>query len=208
MTTFTKPLLIADNVAGAKPSSPSVACEILSTKGAFLVSRMTSAQVAALTLENGMIVYNTDDDEFNLAQGGTWSNFSPNATQTETVSITSPQLLGMFNAPVNILPAPGAGKAIIVTNVIFDYVFNTTAYQAGGTIQLFYGAKTATASSALPAAALTAGAGTVTTGASVTTQRNAADVANAAITLSNNTAAFTTGDGTAKVTVFYTLITL
>jgi len=208
MTTFTKPLLLADNVGGTSPTNASVGLELQSTKSAFLVSRLTTAQINALTLANGMIVYNTDDDEFNLAQGGVWSNFSPNATQTVTVPITSAQLLGMNGEFVPIIPAPGQGKAIVVNFFTFDYAYNTTAYQNGGTIVLVYGNTGTGATSPMAAAALTANAGTLTIVSAPATPRDSATIANQPVVLANNTAPFITGDGTAKVTVFYTIITL
>lgn len=209
MTIFTKPLLAVDTVRNAAPSSVSVGLELQSTTSAFLVSRLTNAQIAALTPVNGMIVYNTDTAEFSLYQNGGWANFSPNATQTTTVAVSSAQLLAMNGAPVVILPAPGAGKAIIVTNFIFEYVYGTTAYQNGGQVQLNYTGQALQASAGLSAAnTLLQGASCVTSGIGPTAARPNAQIANTGISLTNGTAPFIAGDGTANVTVLYTTLTL
>lgn len=60
---------------GGLPSSstnPSALVEIQSTTGAFVVSRMTTAERDALTPTTGMILFNTDTNLFDLYQGTSW----------------------------------------------------------------------------------------------------------------------------------------
>lgn len=77
-TTFTTGVLITDTgtFPGGSPDSitttitPSVALDVQSTLGGFCVPRMTSAQIAALPNNNGMIAYNTTTNSFvNWAAG-------------------------------------------------------------------------------------------------------------------------------------------
>jgi len=126
-----------------------------------------------------------------------------------TVSLTTAQILGMFAAPVAILPAPGVGQFILVTSFIYENIFNTTAFQAGGAVTLNYTTSTTAASAALSAAntALQA-ASSVIAGVGIATVLPTGANANQGITIQNATQAFTTGDGSAKITVVYTILTL
>lgn len=208
MTTFTKPLLVADKVAGASPSSPSVGFELQSTTSAMLPSRLTTAQINALSSVDGMIAYNTDTGAFNLAQGGAWASFSPTAAQSVTVNITNAQLLNMFAAPVPLLPAPGPGKMIVVTDFMMEHIFNSAAFQAGGAIALSYILNNYAASASIAADLLTtANSGLYTVG-STAARRVVGATQNQGIGLTNATGAFTTGDGTARVTLLYVVISV
>jgi hypothetical protein len=53
-------------------TSPEGALDVSSTTGAFIVPRMTTAQINALTPVNGMIIYNTTDNQFNFYENGAW----------------------------------------------------------------------------------------------------------------------------------------
>ena len=59
---------------GIGTSSPATSAklEIASTTGALLVPRMTTAQRDALTLVDGMIIYNTKTNQFNFRKGNDW----------------------------------------------------------------------------------------------------------------------------------------
>ncbi|UCB53035.1 MAG: hypothetical protein JSV10_02810, partial [Candidatus Zixiibacteriota bacterium] len=57
---------------GIGTASPQGALDVSSTTGALIVPRMTTAQRAALTAVNGMIIYNTDDNQFNFHENGDW----------------------------------------------------------------------------------------------------------------------------------------
>lgn len=56
------------------PTNSSVGIEIVSTTKALLLSRMTSAQEAALTAVNGLVIYNTDTNKFRGYENGAWVN--------------------------------------------------------------------------------------------------------------------------------------
>jgi hypothetical protein len=57
---------------GIGTTSPQGALDVNSTTGAFIVPRMTTAERDALTAVNGMIIYNTTDNQFNFYENGAW----------------------------------------------------------------------------------------------------------------------------------------
>lgn len=133
------------------------------------------------------------------------ANMAPDALQTITVPLTSANLLAMNGAPVTVIPAPGAGKVIIIENVLFTMTRTATAYANGGTIVLNYATGPVAAINTIAASVLT------TAGAAVTqTVRDgidAAAVANDAIVITNGSAPFITGTGTASLNIKYRVVT-
>ena len=57
---------------GIGTSSPAGALDVTSTTAGFIVPRMTTAQVAALTPVNGMIVYDSTLNKFQFYENGAW----------------------------------------------------------------------------------------------------------------------------------------
>jgi hypothetical protein len=57
---------------GIGTTNPQGALDVNSTTGAFIVPRMTTAQRDALTAVNGMIIYNTTNNQFNFYENGAW----------------------------------------------------------------------------------------------------------------------------------------
>lgn len=62
---------VTDRV-GIGTTNPQGALDVSSTTGAFIVPRMTTAERDALTAVNGMIIYNTTDNQFNFYENGAW----------------------------------------------------------------------------------------------------------------------------------------
>ncbi len=137
---------------------------------------------------------------------------NPAIGQTRTTSLTAAQIIAMSASPVSLVPAPGAGKMVVVDSYVFSMTPTTTSFTAGGVVRLIWN------TSASTTAAGTLTANVVTTGnagvannyfvAGVNSSFTAPGVANAAIVITNDTAAFATGTGTAKVIVNYQIITL
>lgn len=88
-TTFTTAVLIGDTyqapngsndaiptMSTANGETVSAALELQSTTGALLIPRMTTTQRDALNPTNGMIVYSTNDNKFNLYINGSWVQLS------------------------------------------------------------------------------------------------------------------------------------
>ncbi len=64
--------LTVSGKVGIGTTSPQGALDVSSTTGALIVPRMTTAQRNALTAVNGMIIYNTSDNQFNFYENGAW----------------------------------------------------------------------------------------------------------------------------------------
>lgn len=128
----------------------------------------------------------------------------------QVASLTAAQLQAMFGAPVPIVAAPGAGKAIIVREIAFEMIASATAYTGGGAVSLVYhGTSTAVHAGSVPASVVTAGAGTTVTELGIAVGANGTTVpANTGVDITNASAAFATGTGTAKVHIWFNIITL
>jgi len=132
------------------------------------------------------------------------ADIDPGVIQTVVVNLTAAQINGMAATPVAIIPAV-AGKAIILDDVVLDLSGTATQFANGGVVNLQY-KNTATGAGTTLHADIAASVVTGATGR-VITKRIAKDqsaVATADITgigvyISNKTAAFDTGTGTAKV---------
>jgi hypothetical protein len=62
--------------------------------------------------------------------------------QSATVSLTSAQILALTTTPIQIIPAPGAGKMILMQGGYYESTFGTTPYT--GDVAAYYGSGTAT----------------------------------------------------------------
>lgn len=130
-----------------------------------------------------------------------------------TVTLSNAQLLGMYATPVLLVPAQGANNMIIVDKVIVDYHYLTAATAAGGAIAAQYGSAAngagPAASASIAAATLNgfSGSAIMAVGQVAVSQLDAA-VENVGVYISNATAAFTTGAGSATVYTYYRSVTL
>lgn len=132
--------------------------------------------------------------------------------QTSKIQLSSAQLLAINATPVDIVPAPGAGKIVTIVALVYSGHFGSAAYINGSALGLIY-AGTAKAPSAdvCTAAVVNAAADHVSVMAIGTLDAvddTPANIANKAIQLKAVGAAFTTGDGTATVTAFYNTASL
>jgi hypothetical protein len=131
--------------------------------------------------------------------------------RTKVVALTAANLIAMYAAPVEIVPAV-AGKAIIVDSVDFDITRTSTAFTGGGVVAVQYaatanGAGTATTAT-IAATVVTGAAGRTITGRIpvVLSDVAAASIIAIGLYISNQTAAFAAGTGTASVIVRYHLV--
>jgi hypothetical protein len=122
------------------------------------------------------------------------------------VSLSAANILAMNGAPVTLIPAPGANRIIIVDHILVKVVRTSTQFANGGAVEFRYtngaGAKV---SADMSATLITGAAGTAYAAVrGVTTELT--PVANAPVVITNATAAFITGTGTAKVYIQYRIV--
>lgn len=121
--------------------------------------------------------------------------------QHATIPLSSAQILALNATPITLVPAAGAGTVISVNKIAFTMVTTATGYANGGNVTFQYAGGNAVTNN-IAAAVVTAGAGTSYT------VRDGIDVtaaANTAITITNATAPFITGTGTAVVDIWYSI---
>lgn len=137
----------------------------------------------------------------------TWTTTTPQLTVTGTLS--SSQILGLNSTPITLVTAQGAGTIIQVDKISLNYIYNSTTYASGGAISAIYGTNTAKAATGTAAASVITGTsnGFATLLPTAIAQNGTlTDYVNKAISLSNATGAFTTGNGTIAYKVFYTVL--
>lgn len=136
-------------------------------------------------------------------------SWASTGTLSATVIVAAADLLTLNTIPIQIIPAPGAGNMISIVGATMEYVFNITPYTvaAGSQLQLFI--STIEVGSDIAATGLLdQGANTFgfTTAANQITGIPTATVANQPLTIKNSSTAFTGGNGTLVVTVYYNII--
>lgn len=131
---------------------------------------------------------------------------------TATVALTAANLIAMYATPVQVVAAV-QGKAIIVDSVDFVITRTSTAFTGGGVVAVQYnstanGAGTSVQASTIAAAVVTGAAGTTYSNRqpSVLSDVATASISGIGLFISNATAAFAAGTGTAVVTVRYHLV--
>lgn len=131
-----------------------------------------------------------------------------NGSGSVTVALTAAQLQTMYTTPVNIIPAI-TGKAIIIDSMELDITRTSTAFTGGGVVAVQYDS-TANGAGTATTATIAATVVTGSTGRSITSRIpvNLSDIASASIVgiglyISNQTAVFAAGTGTAIVKVKY-----
>lgn len=140
----------------------------------------------------------------------TLTNWS-SALSTSTI-LTAAQINGMYAAPVLVVPAPGAGRAIVVNGLAWNFVYGSAAFASGGVVTLQYGSTvhaggTLTTTGIAAASVIGVTANSLLTDTAIPIVATSANTVNAGIYISNATGAFTTGTGTTStLTVFYTII--
>lgn len=183
------------------------------TKGAGLdvglsVQIPTAQTANAFQIEkpDGTVIFQVD------ASGNIGSNSVLNIVSRKTqVTLTAANLIAMNGTPVSILAAPAAGIAIVVTRILFEMKRTATAFTSGGVITFQYHTATTTVhSGSIPASRLTTAGAANTLDVLVTdSPTNSLLCAQAdGIDITNATAGFATGTGTAVVTIMYDLVTL
>jgi len=137
----------------------------------------------------------------------TWNGLGAMQGSSEIlVSLSSAEILALSATPKTLIPAPGAGKIILVENIALQMTTTATQYANGGAVEFRYtngsGAKV---TADIAAAVITATAGvSYTAVAGVTTSLTA--VVNSPVIVTNATAPFITGNGTGVFNIKYRVV--
>lgn len=161
-----------------------------------------AANVSEITLGNG------------LSFSGTTLQIAPTILNYTTVPITAAEFNGMYAAPKLLIAAPGANKLIVVKQMALVMTFVSAAYAAGGVVAAQYDstvhgagvlATNSEAAADFAAAASTSFLFEGINGNTVGALPFSTTV-NKGLYLSNDTGAFTTGDGTWVAQIWYAVI--
>jgi hypothetical protein len=132
---------LASDIAGSTFSAPQqVILDDMVDSYQDLAIQLTTAQRNAIaTPASGLLIYNTDNSQFEYYNGASWANMSSGlgSTQSVSVAISSAQILAGNTTPVQLVAAPGAGLAIIPISAVVKYTYITAAY-ATNTSQVIY----------------------------------------------------------------------
>lgn len=148
-------------------------------------------------VKTGFFIYNINTDAFE-EQGVVPAGFVA----------TSAQILTMNAAPLQLLAALPITMAYILNRIWCTYNFVTTQYAAGGAISLRWGPTANLASSTLAAATFNGYAADNAFDLTPDGTDTIANIAGMGIFLSNDTGAFTTGDGILTVNLNYNIVTI
>ncbi len=124
-----------------------------------------------------------------------------------TVQLSAADIIGMSVAPVELVAAPGEGKALVFLGLIANVTRTATGFTGGGAVSAKY-AGGADVMATIAASVLTGAAGqTISRRIPADLSDLAlANVENKALVLTNADAPFADGTGTAEVTVLYATI--
>jgi len=121
------------------------------------------------------------------------------------VSLSSANLLAMYATPITVIAAPGAGKAIKLKSCVAIFDSTATTYANGGVIYLSYNSTTPITNN-VAATFLTAGDKVY--GLNPLAAAGGINMlVNTALTITNDTAAFITGTGVARLLIEYEIVT-
>lgn len=136
------------------------------------------------------------------------SELAPHVIQTSIAMLTAAQIDAMNGAPVAFIAAPGAGFAIVDLSLAVEMNPGTVAFTGGGAVSpVYHGGSVNPCGGAVAAAVVTAAPGQTLTqlgpaAGPITVPGNTG------IDITNATAAFAAGNGTAKLFAKYRVIGL
>lgn len=175
------------------------------TSGQILVGNGSNA-AAAVAVSGDITIDNTGATT--IGAGKVLSaNLSNLVAKYAKVTITSQNILDMNGAPVTVIASPGAGKSILVHDLVFTMTRTGTAYANGGAVSFEYAAGQDVVAT-IAATVVTGAAGTTTSRRIPVDYSDVAvaDTQDDVLRVTNATAPFITGTGTAIVEILYSIV--
>ena len=152
--------------------------------------------------------FKTVSGDFTIDQNGA-ATLNPARRKVATVTLSAADILALNGSPKALVATPGSGKVLVIEKVLIQFKHTSTNYLAGGTVAVVYTGQTTALTAALLAAVFLANADSITAlGALAAATNGQTLLANTGLSLYNAGSEFTTGTGTAVVTVWYTVVTL
>jgi hypothetical protein len=178
-------------------TNTNVVTSALATSGAVGTANIDALAVTTAKIDNNAV---------------TSAKLSVETIQYVKVSLSAADFNGAYAAPVVLIAAAGANKLIQVKQIMLELDYGTTQFAAGGVANAQYDSD---ANGAGVAASATVAAATVQGWAAdrilmldgAAPSAAATDTVNKGIYWSNQTAAFTTGDSTVDLHIWYSVIT-
>ena len=138
-------------------------------------------------------------------------SFTGTGSGAATINITAAQLQAINTTPITLVAAPSSGQAIVVESMLFEMTATATAFTSGAAVfPVYHGATSGLLSETIPSSTVNATGPSTTynycsgippaSGGFVPTTGTGIDLYS-----STN---FSTGTGTAKVQLWYKVITL
>jgi len=182
---------------------------VTSTKiaaGGVATANIAAGAVTTATIANGAVT------TVKIANNAVTSQqLALNIAQYAQVNVTSAQIKAAYGAPIQIVAPFGAHTIIIPTSVTFEFDYETTQYTAGGAMGLQYGnvpfLAGPPATGTVPGASIDGFTESSIFTLPVEVTVFSIDGVNTGLFLSNDTAAFATGDSTINVNIGYVVLT-
>jgi hypothetical protein len=169
------------------------------TSAAKLANQDVQITGGAFTYQSGGVAYTV------LAEA-----VAGNIRRNITVDLLAVDINGMNATPFQLIAAPGANAMILVESLVFEMTRTATAFANGGTVSVEYATGGDDVIATIASTVITGAAGTTLTTRVLANLSDiaVANISNKALVITNDTAAFDTGTGTAKVHIGYRVITL
>lgn len=175
------------------------------TTGGSIVS---GANIVDASISNADIATNAAIDPSKIALTDAIGNAElvDDLVQFRVVSMSAADIMGMFATPFELIPAPGAGKSIIVDQVAAVFTYNSVAFANGNDWSIKEGTTGNSIVAGLTAAQMR-GTATIRKVWAKVNDITGFGVNNN-ITISNPSSAYDTGNSTMKIYLRYRVITL
>lgn len=181
------------------------------------IAAVNTGDIVNLAVTAGKMANHTITDTQVSLNGLTSLSMQQSYGQFLSNQLSSANIQAMYGAPIVLIPAPGANRVIVVEKFTCQLQFNAAQYTGGGAVGLQYGAAAANPHLAGPAASATFANGAnvnlraaqsqLVSVAGAANDLQLAGLANTAVCISNDTAAFAAGNSVVNWYIKYSVLT-